>query len=157
MKSYELNDNEREFIDIWGRLFKSRGQSKTLGRIWGILNLIADSPENGLNQDEILYYVGSSLATVSRHLKTLIDMQIINYTKEKVRKYYTSKNFKHITNLRFQASINEYIWTITKLNEIKNEIPTEKLSIHENLIQTIEVIENVLTKISEIYKNVMIE
>ncbi|MHA1984889.1 MAG: hypothetical protein ACW967_11075, partial [Candidatus Hodarchaeales archaeon] len=92
---------------------------------------------------------------VSRQMKTLVDMQIVAFTGRQIRKYYTSKNFRQITNLRFQASIQEYLWTIQQLESISKEIPYQKLSENEDLVRTINLIGNILGKISDIYQKII--
>ncbi|MHA2105547.1 MAG: hypothetical protein ACW981_19140 [Candidatus Hodarchaeales archaeon] len=155
MDLQSLSDYEKEFINIWGQLYENRSQSKVLGEIWGLLTLKADSPENGLDQQEISKILHKSLSTVSRQMKTLVDMQIVSFTDKGIRKYYTSKNFKQITNLRFQASIQEYLWTIEQLNSIKEEISNQEVEEYKNLINTINLTEKTLTNISNIYRKII--
>ncbi|MHA2101754.1 MAG: hypothetical protein ACW99A_24160, partial [Candidatus Kariarchaeaceae archaeon] len=69
--------------------------------------------------------------------------------------YYTSKNFKQITNLRFQASIQEYSWTIEQLQNIREEIPLDEENENEDFIKTITLTGNVLRKISDIYQKII--
>ncbi|MHA1984890.1 MAG: hypothetical protein ACW967_11080, partial [Candidatus Hodarchaeales archaeon] len=65
MRLQPLSEFEKEFINIWGQLYENRSQSRLLGEIWGLITLKADSPENGLDQQEISNILHKSLSTVS--------------------------------------------------------------------------------------------
>lgn len=151
----KLINHEVEYINLWGDLYSNRGQNEVLGKIWGLLTLRADTQEKGLDQVQISNFLHCSLSTVSRHLKTLISMQIISYLDGDVRKYYTSKNFKELSNLRFHASVKEYQDAVDELDEIKSAMTEKEKKSNKNLLQTIELTENVLKEISEIFLNVL--
>ncbi len=155
MEVTRLTNYEAEYISLWGELYENRGQNEVLGKIWGLLTLKADAPEEGLDQVKISKLLNRSVSTVSRHLKTLTNMQIISHKDDDVRKYYVSKNFKEISNLRFYASVNEYREAINELSDIKNSMSQKEVLENQSLIDTINLTENVLNKISEIFLNVL--
>lgn len=160
LKMYEkkLDKYEKEYIEIWGRLYESRGQVKLLGKIWGLLSLKADSPENGLEQNEIVEYLQSSLSSVSRYLKKLVEMNAVKYIdqkNEKNRIYYTGRNFQQITKTRFTASINEYTFILTKLEEIRSGIPSDEKENNFELITQIDQIEIVFRNVNNIFRTIL--
>ena len=150
-----LSKLEKEFIDIWGDIYERRGQLRSLGELWALLTLKADSPDIGLDQHQIAHYLHSSPSTISRNLKTLTEMKIVEYSEQRIRKYFTDTNFREISNLRFQATINEYKWTIEELNKIKDSIPSHRNKENENLIETIVFMEKFLQKIIDIYQKII--
>ena len=159
MNEKKLDIYEKEYIEIWGRLYESRGQIKLLGKIWGLLSLKADVPENGLDQNEIVEYLQSSLSSVSRYLKKLVEMNAVKYIDQKDEKqnriYYTGQNFEQITKTRFQASINEYTFTLTKLEEIRSGIPSDEEENNLELLTQINQIENVFRNVNNIFRTIL--
>lgn len=157
MSIKDLSDHEIVFINLWGELYKGRGQKERLGKIFGLLTLKADKPENGLDQVEISKLLSCSIRTVSRHLDTLCEMKIVSYLDNKVRKYYVLDNFREIFKRRFYASALEYQKAIKDLSDIKSGMNSKDLEENQNLVQNIDLTQNVLEKISEIFLNVLTE
>ena len=159
MNEKKLDIYEKEYIEIWGKLYESRGQVKLLGKIWGLLSLKADVLENGLDQNEIVEYLQSSLSSVSRYLKKLVEMNAVKYIDQKDEKqnriYYIGTNFEQITKTRFTASINEYTFILTKLEEIRSGIPSDEEKNNLELITQIDYIENVFRNINNIFKVIL--
>jgi DNA-binding transcriptional regulator GbsR (MarR family) len=125
---------ETKFIEVFGELYEKRGQSNFLGKLWALIFLKSKSPSNGLDQQEIAYYLNCSISTVSRNLKTLVDLHLIDFTDENsqikneigytVRKFYTRRkyyiraNFHEIIGRSLKAIIDNSSWFKNQLDSL---------------------------------------
>jgi DNA-binding transcriptional regulator GbsR (MarR family) len=156
----KLNIHETKFINVFGELYEKRGQNRFLGKLWSLLFLKAHSPEQGLDQQEIAEYLGRSVSTVSRQLKMLVKLQLVDFIDDSSqevnqqrysprkfysrRKYYMKTNFQKIISGSIKAMIANSMWFKEKLDSLKIRVqndPEDNEEIQKNLIDHIDDID----------------
>ena len=68
-----LNQNESDFVEKYGLMTQEDGQSRILGRIWGLLML----RKGPLDADEIAELLQISRGSVSTNMKTLLSLNVL--------------------------------------------------------------------------------
>ncbi len=83
-------NNYNDFLEFFAKVTKQWGIGETTGRVWGLL-LMMSKP---LSQEEIVNTLHYSRGLVSRALKKLRELKLIDYKKEgKQFYYYSTTNF----------------------------------------------------------------
>lgn len=134
-----LSATEQEYLEIYADLYKKRGQSPVLGKIFGLLLYRAKSMEEGMDQQKIAELVDRSVSTVSRLLVDMEKMGLVSYTevfnekKRRERKYYMANSIRDITAKRFQVLIAEVHSFNKKVQELRKRHPGEDPDLSKHL------------------------
>ncbi|MBD3197283.1 MAG: hypothetical protein GF317_19670 [Candidatus Lokiarchaeota archaeon] len=156
-----FNKPEKEYIQLFGKLYKKRGFTNTLGQIFAILSYKANTPEEGLDQQEIARMIDRSVSTASRLLNKLVDMQYCNFIEQinendrRERKYYMSKSINQIASRRFKFLIKESKELKNELISIQDEIPKNQQDNHEEISKHLEYLISQVEKLIEFYSRVL--
>ena len=144
-----------------------RGQIRTQGRIWGLIFLKKSTP---LNQQQIALLLGLSVSTVSRNLKILQNLHLIDFIEENLnndtnesllaRKYYSRRRYfikteiKDLIKYSIQAIINNSMRFRKELFTLQNKLEKtgeENNKVNRNLIDNIDEIDNRITILNKIF------
>ncbi|MFX0061893.1 MAG: hypothetical protein ACFFC7_06865 [Candidatus Hermodarchaeota archaeon] len=157
MAKEKLTVYEKKYIELFGKLYEKRGQTKALGQVYAVLAYKAQSPENGLEQQEIAAMVDRSVSAVSRLLNKLVEMKFCNFVEEmdkgrRKRKYYMTVSFKEIAIGRFYQIIKDNLFLREELEKIPKNLPKEEIDENKELIEFLERMLTMIDKMNEFYK-----
>ena len=130
---YEINT--KKILSSFGRISKQWGLGEPVGRVWGFL-LFKSTP---VTQKEIEKGTNYSRGLVSRSLKKLNEINMINITKK-------GKEFYYSTNASLIKGFNK---VIKNFLEIEIKPLTEALSKNLNKMEDVTVKKNIRRIINE--------
>jgi len=157
---YRLSDHEKEFLDLYGKIFELR-RSYNFGRIFALFMLRARSAENGLDQQEIVNFFNTnfpknslSISTVSRILAKMEQGRYCDSIpgKGRKRKYFAKMKFSQLTIERITYNIKEGEELIKNLQKLKESLPPEDKSNNPAFIEVLENLEQVYAIITDYYR-----
>lgn len=162
-----MSIHEKKFISLIGDLYEMRGQIRTQGMIWGLIYLKKSSP---LDQQQMAFLLEISVSTVSRNVKILQKLHLIEFREENdlndtdtlhfERKYYSRRKYfiktdiKDLIKFSIQAIINNSMKFRKELFDLQNTLIKDggkNSNINNNLIDNITEINNRITILNKIF------
>jgi DNA-binding transcriptional regulator GbsR (MarR family) len=162
----KLTEYEKKYIIVVGKRFGVHGRSEVMGQIFALLNLRARSPESAMSQQEIAELIVTSLSTVSRTLKKLVEGGYCSYILEDneldraERRYHATYDYKEFILARFAHTLGEARLLVDDLTNLSKSISEDKRKENIYLLEQIDRYideTNVSTKIIEKLQKELIE
>lgn len=157
-KKLTLTIFEKQYLNLFGDLYEKRGFPKALGQIYALLALKANTPEDGLVQQDIAKLIDRSVSAVSRLLTKLAEMkyceyvEVINPNKKRERKYYMRLSMKDIALRRINLIIDENDELKNSLNLIIDKIGSQEKKEQAEFIDFIKSMSLQIVKLRAFYE-----